>query len=358
MPPRFEHGLSSPVLTSGEPDWLIDYAGVTAEQLLALSDEQLAGLDPLAVNLIVAKGIPQLADLDISHYQSQLNAWAWEFANQYLPAWTNVFEKEPEYYAHNPRLFEVGMIQQFFAHDVGICYRHDTRDAVRIRVLNPSDSFLNGLLDTLEGTCASMPVLYVALAWRMGWPVSLACQGGHFLTRYDDGSQVFNIEAALPRTMRTGFHWATDELQIKLRNIPAKALSSGSDLKALTPRERLGVFFAMRARHYRDMASQYGDYDWLRRAERDYLLACHLFPAYREANNSLTFVRAVLAAERFDPDEAGHPASFAHLLWEVQQYERGTHLVQEPMPPPRRPGDSVFIRPQLSDPALAAPAAT
>lgn len=244
------------------------------------------------------------------------------------------------------------MIQQFFAREVGISYRNDERDSIRIRLLNPSDLFLNGLLDTLQGTCASMPVLYVALAWRMGWPVSLACQGAHLLTRYDDGSQVFNIEAALLRTKGPGFYWATDELQIKLRNLRPKALSSGSDLKALTPRERLGAFFGMRARHYRDMASQYGDREWLRLAEHDYLLACCLFPMYRQANQDLTFVRAVLAKERFDPDEAGHPTSYAQLLWEVQQYEQGTHLVQEPMPPPRQPGDSVCIRKRLSDKAL------
>ena len=346
------HGLSSPVLVPAQPNWDMDYAGITAEQLIGLSDEQLAEFDPLAVNLIVAKGIPRLADLDIRHYQHQVNAWAWDFAYEYLPAWTTVFEKEPEYYAHNRRLFEFGMIQQFFTQVIGITYNEEERDGLRIRLLNPSDLFLSGLFDTLQGTCANMPVLYVALAWRMGWSVSLACNRTHYLVRYDDGVQVFNIEAAIAKFEGSVFYWADDELQIQRDQIRPKALSSGSDLKALTPRERLGAFFNMRARHYRDMASQYGDREWLRLAERDYLLACHLFPAYREANQNLIFVRAVLAKERFDPNEAGHPMTYAQLLWEVQQYEQGTHLVQEPMPPPRRPGDSVCVRKSLSDTAL------
>lgn len=346
------HGLSSPVIVPAQPNWDLDYTGITAEQLVGLTEEQLADFDPLAVNLIVAKGIPRLADLDIRHYQNQVNAWAWDFAHQYLPAWTTVFEKEPEFYNHDPRLFEVGMIQQFFAREIGITYIQDGSDGVRIRLLNPSDLFVNGLLNTLEGTCANMPVLNVALAWRMGWPVSLACQRAHYLTRYDDGSQTFNIEAAIAKTDGLGFYWATDELQIKLNQIPGKALASGSDLKALSPRERLGAFFALRARHYRNMCDQYGDYSWLRLAERDCLLACHLFPAHRLANSELTFLRALLSKERFDPNEAGHVATYAHLQWEVRQYELGSHILQEPMPPPKRPGDSVAIRKRFSDTAL------
>jgi hypothetical protein len=339
-------------MVPAQPNWTFDYTGITAEQLVGLTDEQLAEFDPLAVNLIVAKGVPRIADLDIRLYQEQVNAWTWDFANRYLPAWATVYEDQPESYGHNSRLFEVGMIQQFFTQEVRIRYREDGCDGIRIRLLNPSDMFVNGLLDTLQGTCANMPVLYLALAWRMGWPVSLACNRAHYLVRYDDGQCTFNIEAALVNVTGPGFYWSSDELEIKLRNIGRKALSSGSDLKALTPRERLGAFLSMRARHYRDMASQHSNRDWLRLAERDLLLACYLFPAYREANQDLTFMRAVLAMERFDPGEAGHPTTHAQLLWEVQQYKQGTHLCQEPMPPPQRPGDSVSIRRSLSDTAL------
>lgn len=38
-------------------------------QLLALSDDELAQVDPLVMNLLVAKGIPSLAHLDIGRYQ-------------------------------------------------------------------------------------------------------------------------------------------------------------------------------------------------------------------------------------------------------------------------------------------------
>src|SRR5262245_47550864 len=87
----WSHGLSSPVLVPVQPNWCLDYSDVTTEQLIGLSDEQLAGLDPLAVNLVVAKGTPRLANLEIRHYQEQMNAWALEFADRYLPFWLTVY---------------------------------------------------------------------------------------------------------------------------------------------------------------------------------------------------------------------------------------------------------------------------
>ena len=45
-------------------------------QLLACSDAELARVDPLVMNLLVAKSIPSLADLDISRYQKLADHWA------------------------------------------------------------------------------------------------------------------------------------------------------------------------------------------------------------------------------------------------------------------------------------------
>jgi hypothetical protein len=352
MKATLNRGLSAPVLVPEKPNWFLDYGGLTADQLVGLTDEQLSNLDPLAVNLIVAQGIPCLTNVDIRRYQEQINAWAYDFVKRYLPFWLTVYRDHLDFYKCNQRIFEVGMIQQFFTQEVGLSYLEAEYDAVRVRILNPSNLFLDGLLDTLRGTCANMPTLYVAMAWRLGWPVSLACNRAHYFTRYDDGEQAFNVEAAIPANESGGFCWSDDELQIKLRNMSDKAICSGSDLKALTPRERLGAYIMMRARHFRNMADQYGDRCWLRLAERACLLACYLFPSFRLANLELTFLRALLSGDRFDSEEAGHVSTYGQLCWEVRQYENGTHLCQEPMPPPQRPGDSVFIRRSLSDTAL------
>lgn len=122
-------GVSAPVLVPKEPQWLLDYSGVTTDQLVGLTDEQLAAVDPLAMNLIVAKGTPRLADLDLFAYQHRINEWASDFANRYLPFWLDVYEDHLDFYNCNQRIFEIGMIQQFFTSEIGLSYLEDGYDA-------------------------------------------------------------------------------------------------------------------------------------------------------------------------------------------------------------------------------------
>jgi hypothetical protein len=44
--------------------------------LLALTDSGLARVDPVEMNLVVAQGIPALAELDIYRYQEMADRWA------------------------------------------------------------------------------------------------------------------------------------------------------------------------------------------------------------------------------------------------------------------------------------------
>ncbi|MFM2199574.1 MAG: hypothetical protein RLZZ505_3006 [Verrucomicrobiota bacterium] len=63
---------------------------------------------------------------------------------------------------------------------------------------NPSSIFLTGCLgESRIGTCASLPVLYVALGRRMGYPMHLVAAKGHLFARWDDGKGTrVNLEAS------------------------------------------------------------------------------------------------------------------------------------------------------------------
>ena len=163
----------------------------------------------------------------------------------------------------------------------------------------------NGLIDTRQGTCASMPTLHVAIARRLGWPVSLASVKSHFISRYDDGEVHHNIEAT--NTHPGGFVSNPDEMYIQRFDVPPKAISSGSDLRRLSTREMLGVFVAFRARHFLDS----GDLD---RADRDYALARAIIPTHRR-----TYIAAMApflhrGSRLFEPGELGHPNSLPREL--------------------------------------------
>lgn len=322
------HGMSSPVLAPAEPAWRRDYAGVTTDHLLALTDQQLAAVDPLAMNLIVAREIPSLARLDLNEYQDTVNRWALEFATNCLPNWQFAFHNDPDRYFGDARFFSVAMLCHYLFENVGISYIEEQRDQRPRHYTNPSDLFLNGLIDSLRGTCGNMPALALAMGWRIGWPVSLACARDHFLLRYDDGDVTFNMEVAT--TLAYGYWSPTDEEIIDEKRLPPAALACGSDLRALTPRERLSVFVGLRARHYKNLAEIERNRDWLRLAERDYLLARWLFPAHRGHHTVLAHLSACLSEERFDSCEGGHWRSYGRLMVEVDEYLQGSHPSLQP----------------------------
>jgi hypothetical protein len=302
------------------------------------------------VNLIVAKGISRHAELDIRPYQEQVNAWAYDFQSRWLPYWESYFPNDAECFRNDIRFFRLGMLANYLDQIIGITYKDDQRDAIRIRYLNPDDLFLNGVLDTLQGTCGNMAALHVAIGWRMGWAVSMACINSHYIVRYDDGEVIHNVEATF--TGGGGFSSKFDHNYIKERGLSQRALTCGSDLRALTPHERLGVFVGLRARHYRDLSIETCDRNQLRFAEREYLLARYLFPAHRLHNRELVFATAVMGAERFESIELGHPDSYLQLLNELEEFADGRDPIHEPMPPVAQSGDSRCTRRRLSETAL------
>lgn len=288
--------------------------------LLAMTDEELARVDPLEMNLLVAKGIPALTHLDIPSYQRLADDWAAGIQRLI----TNVeghFWQNPVYWKNDLNFFRLGVLCQYVECELGIRYREDQREVKRILYTDPSDLFLNGVMDTRHGTCGNMATLHVALGWRLGWPVSLACVGSHFICRYDDGQVTHNIEAT--QAEHGGFKSDPDEYLIQHYALSPKALRSGSDLRAVMPREMLGLFVGLRARHYRDV-------NWYVEAEQDYLLARYLFPAYRVNCREQLAATALANLDRFEPYEPGHPDTLWALAGEVaaKYHDRQTQAPQ------------------------------
>lgn len=73
------------------------------------------------------------------------------------------------------------------------------------------------------------------------------------------------------------------------------------------PREMLGLFIGLRARHYDNLGQ-------IEAAERDYLVAGALFPQNRRLHNGQVRATVQMASEVFDPREKGHPIELAAWL--------------------------------------------
>ena len=268
-------------------------------QFLALPDEQLEQADVLRLNLAVACGIPGLESLDIEKYTRTVDAWTAAFTRE-LPRLERMFKATPHKWKNDLRFFRVGMLQGFLGHEIGIWYIEEQKQAEAVRYTDPGQLFLHGLIDTKQGTCGNMAALHVAMCRRMGWPVSLACVRSHFISRFDDGEVIHNIEAT--STHPGAFASDPDEIYIEKFNLPKRAIECGSDLRKLTAREMIGVFLALRGRHYCDTQR-------MRLADLEFALSRVLFPNHRRTYVAAMAPMIERGSDLFDRDEVGHPNS-------------------------------------------------
>src|SRR5436189_6411508 len=116
-------GLSCPVLVPPRIDWGKDYSTTSLGDLLALPESALAAVDPLAINLIVAKGISSLSSIDIPHYQQIVDGWVLDMNRRCLPVWEMHFQAAPHDWENDIRYFRLGMLCQCLALEVGIQYK-------------------------------------------------------------------------------------------------------------------------------------------------------------------------------------------------------------------------------------------
>ncbi len=241
------------------------------------------------------------------------NEWA-EAVKSRLTRVEPIFHQSPDGWKNDINLFRLGVLCEYLECEVGIEYNEEQRNAKSIKYTNPSDLFLNGVMDTRQGTCANMAALHVALGRRLGWPVSLACVNSHFICRYDDGEVTHNIEAT--QSGYGGFKTDPDEYLIEENSLPPIAISSGSDLRALAPREELGVLLGLRGRHQRDVGKYH-------ESELSYLLARNLYPTSRRLYLDSMAVTIRRSESLFDPNELGSPLSLCdYILSEYAHLDR------------------------------------
>jgi regulator of sirC expression with transglutaminase-like and TPR domain len=93
-----------------------------------------------------------------------------------------------------------------------------------------------------EGTCSSMPVLYVAVGRQLGYPLKLVTTKGHLFVRWEGNGERFNIEA----TVRGLAKYDDDHYRHWPFEITPQEEAAEGYLKSLTPAEELAVFLSIR----------------------------------------------------------------------------------------------------------------
>lgn len=300
----------------------------TLRRLLPMPNEELGRVDPVVMNLVVAKGLPALAGLDIGRYVRLADEWAADLLRG-MALQEAEFRRTPGAWKNDLDFFRLGLVCRYVDLVLGMAYREDQRNLTQVYYTDPHDLFLSGIMDTRRGTCASMATLHVVLGRRIGLPVSLACAGSHLICRFDNGTKTINIEAT--DAGRGGFASPTDEELCAKHGLPQKAVRCGSDLRAVTPREMLGLFVGLRGRHLVDTKRE-------AEAEPDCLLARYLFPQNRQLCYEQTGNMIVSGARLFEPDERGHPIALGRWLREAFCTTAALQNIT-PIPPPAQRKD-------------------
>lgn len=255
---------------------------VEIERLSKLSEEEI---DIGNVSLLLAKEV--YPDLDVKKYSGQIDRMVEDIRK------LTKGSTDPD---HRIRVINTYLYQQQDFH-------YDKEDPYGKKDKN---RFLNGILSTKSGSCQTMPLLYLAIAQRLGYPIYPVSAPQHLFLRYESQDlEMQNIETT------SGGAYATNEDYIRDMDIPEKAVKTGAYLETMTYRELLG-----------DLIAENGTY-WAR--QKDLMRAIKYFEIAVRLNPKAAEVYRLLG-------QAYHDLAEDYRGWEtVQPYtgNRNTDHVLE-----------------------------
>ena len=173
----------------------------TLNDLLVLSPAELNHCDIALMDLLCAEGLPEAEELKVEECLSTLDNWA-----QHIKSETDRnlhhFRENPAYYYNSEAFFKMLTMAVVLYEDYGI--RYDPKWIAAPSEIQTDDHFfadsrdilIHGLVGSQRmGTCSSMPVLYIALGRRLGYPLKLVTTKQHLFMRWDSPTEQFDMDA-------------------------------------------------------------------------------------------------------------------------------------------------------------------
>jgi len=227
----------------------------TLDGLLTLPVADLAGVDLARMNLLCATGLPGAEGLDVDHAVAVLDQWATRVAFETDRHLYRVRDpRYAEHYGGSEAALRAEMLAQVLQEDLGVKYNPNA--VGDFSFADPSVAFIHGMIptpgqsiaDTPGGTCASMPVLYVAVGRRLGYPLVLSTTANHVFARWDGLNHAnpawrerFNIETT------NGFSRHDDAYYKRWpKPVSDTTIKQHGLLESLDPAETFALFLAAR----------------------------------------------------------------------------------------------------------------
>lgn len=211
------------------------------QKLAALSDDQLARQDPAAVNLACVPLLETMGEPDFPGCRKTLDEMA-KRATEETNRLRHLFDREPEKFKHSLARFRAEVLVTVLQRDFDLQYEielNELKDAVFYR--NPENLFLHGALRGC-GTCSSIPPVYLAVGWRLGYPIKLVTCRQHHFARWDGDGERFNIEC----TCRGFVSHPDEHYRTWPKPLTDKQVVDYQALRSLSPREAFAVFMNTR----------------------------------------------------------------------------------------------------------------
>lgn len=242
--------------------------------LCGLSDDELSQLDIAGLNLATAQGLPGVERIDVVKCLSKLDDWADRVK---LDTLRQIYRFDPRS-GQAPSEFNYGnslgrfccyVLLQVLQEDCGVVYNPARKFDPDFS--DPADMFIHGILDDVGagGTCATMPVVYVAVARRLGYPVKLVETREHLFFRWEDprGTIIhwqhtntefwlppdrFNVEGA-----GEGIAYYPDSFYIQWPHLWKESdFMHGRYLRPLSSKDELASFFIERGECFWELRSR------------------------------------------------------------------------------------------------------
>jgi hypothetical protein len=156
------------------------------------------GYDIGRFNLIAALGLPGNDEPDVHHCLNYLHHAA-ECVARKTAEWRPVFERDAEQFDDSEAVFRTMIMCQTLSQDLGVKYNLPTLELDDENYLSdPRNLFIHGIIEGDGGTCASMPVLFIAVGRRLGYPLKFVHTLRHGFARWEGATETFNIECTSP----------------------------------------------------------------------------------------------------------------------------------------------------------------
>lgn len=260
------------------------------------------------MNLLCAEALPGAENLNVEESLATLDQWTQHIKSETDRNYHH-FKQDPKNYYNSEAFYKMLMMAVVLYEDYNI--RYNPKWIASPETVRGDDHFFADSRDILihgmigpqrMGTCSSMPVLYIALGRRLGYPLKLAKAKGHLFVRWDSPLEKFDMDATGKGLNRF------DDAYFKTWPFPLTEAEIKEEdyLKSLSPREELSVFLSIRGACQTDNG-QLGD------ALASFNLAYRYVPTWK--GNEVTLAQArhrlrrpTIIVQQMNPAIANIPA--------------------------------------------------